>query len=63
VERGVRRIWGSLGVGDDTELHLDPVGHRVLVASLLGSGGDYRTTTGDAPGQLGVTPRLSAAAP
>ena len=20
-------LWGTLGVGDDTELHLDPVGH------------------------------------
>src|SRR6185503_20347032 len=39
VERGVRRIWGVLGVGNDTELHLGPVGHWVLAASLLGRGG------------------------
>ena len=42
VERGVGRIWGALGVGDDTELHLDPVGHWGPLPGCL-VGRDYRT--------------------
>ena len=38
VERGVGRICGALGVGDDTELHLDPVGHWVLCQVAVGRG-------------------------
>ncbi len=39
MERCVRRIWGALGVGDDTELHLEPVGHwGPLPGCLVGRG-------------------------
>jgi hypothetical protein len=46
VDRGIRRIWGALGVGDDTELHLEPVGHWGPSARVAASGGDYRTGCG-----------------
>jgi hypothetical protein len=39
MERGVRRIGGALGVGDDAELHLDPVGHCGTLPVMLGRAG------------------------
>jgi hypothetical protein len=39
VDGGVRRIGRVLGVGNDTELHLDSVGHWGSSARLLGRGG------------------------
>ena len=38
VERGVRRIGRLLRVGDDAELHLDPVGHGGPRCQLAGVG-------------------------